>query len=149
MAKDTKAPTYLKKILKTYKGDNLMNVLNAIQDNEGFLSEATLRTVSKELDLPLARVYSTVSFYSFLKLESGGKKTVRVCNSPSCHLNGSTNLIKAVKKITGLDPGEHNKKFSFEITQCIGCCNEAPAVMIGGKLYGKVTEKKLKAMLKK
>ena len=128
---------------------NLLNILKKVQAIEGYLSEDTLTFISKELNLPLAKLYDAASFYSFFKFKKRGKQTIRVCNSPSCYLNGSTNILKIIEKLTSLRPGEYNENFSFELTSCIGCCDEAPVMMIEDKVFTKLNEKKIKELLKK
>lgn len=142
-------PDYLGKLLETYDGDNLVNLLNAIQEKEGYLPESVLKIVSEKIGMPLSRIYAAASFYAFFKLEKKGMRTILVCNSPSCYLNDSTNVIEVVKRITGLAPGEFDDEFCFEIAQCIGCCDEAPAMMIDGKVHGNLTEEKIIEVLGK
>ncbi|MBU0758255.1 MAG: NAD(P)H-dependent oxidoreductase subunit E [Nanoarchaeota archaeon] len=137
----------IKDILKGYHKSNLINILNCIQKKEGYISEEALTYVSKVTDLPLANIYSMASFYSFLKFEGKGVHTIRVCNSPSCYLNNSTDVIKSVEKLTGLKPGEHNDNFHFEVGSCIGCCDKAPAMMVDDDLYTELDEKKIKEIL--
>jgi len=139
--------SYIKRIVKSEQ--NLVNMLNKIQDKHGYISEHALKIVSKETGIPLARIYSTASFYSFLRFKKQGKRTIRLCNSPSCYLNNSTNILKIIKKLTKLNPGQSNAKFNFELTSCIGCCNKAPAMMLDNKVYGNLTEEKIKKLLKK
>jgi NADH-quinone oxidoreductase subunit E len=137
----------IKRIIKNES--NLLNILKKVQDTRGYLSEDTLSFISKELDIPLAKLYGAVSFYSFLKLKRGGKHTIRVCNSPSCYLNGSANVLKIVEEFTGLKAGECNDDFSFELTSCIGCCDEAPAMMVDDEIFTSLNEKEIKKILEK
>ena len=38
--------------------------------------------------------------------------------------------------------------FSLEKVACLGCCSLAPVVMIGDKIYAKLTSSKIKAIIK-
>jgi len=136
----------IRKIVASYKDQKsaLMNILSDIQKYYGFLSEELLRELSKETKIPLAKIYSAVSFYSFLFLEKKRKYIIRVCNSPSCYVNGSENIIKEIKKVI-----KKNKKFSLEKASCIGCCNKAPAMRINDKIYTSLTKEKIKTILKR
>ena len=40
-----------------------------------------------------------------------------------------------------------DKKFSLEIVSCIGCCDKAPAMIINNKVYGNLTEKKIREII--
>lgn len=136
----------LEEIIKSYDGDNLMNVLNLIQKEEGCLSEEIIKIVSEKLNIPLGILYSTVSFYSFLSFKKS-LHTIRICECLSCHLNDVEEMILAIEEITGLKPGESNDKFKIEITQCIGCCDRAPAMLLDDEIYDKLTKEKLKIIL--
>ncbi|MBU3942263.1 MAG: NAD(P)H-dependent oxidoreductase subunit E, partial [Nanoarchaeota archaeon] len=37
--------------------------------------------------------------------------------------------------------------FSLEIVSCIGCCDKAPAMIINNKVYGNLTEKKIREII--
>ncbi len=139
----------IKQIVHSYDKANLMNILNKIQDKNGFLSEEIVKYMARELGIPESKIYETASFYSFLGFEKKGRHTIRVCNSPSCYMNGSVNVIKTVENVTGLKVGEHNNIFNFEITQCIGCCDEAPAMLVDDVAYTRLDEKKIKDILEK
>ena len=109
-----------------------------------------IKKLSKKIGLPMIEIYSAATFYSMLSVEPKGKKVVRICNSPSCYLNGSLNILDETKKILGVDVGEttKDKKFTLEKTSCIGCCDKAPAIMINDELITDLTKDKLKELLK-
>jgi len=132
------------KIISRYKGEKgaLMNILSDIQKSKGFLSEETLKELSKEMNIPLAKLYSAATFYSFLPVEKQEKHVIRICNSPSCYLNGSEDIKKEIETMI---KGKDN--IHFEKTSCIGCCNEAPAMMVNNKVYTKLTKEKVKSII--
>lgn len=117
----------------------------------GYISEETLKKISKELDIPISRVYGVASFYALLHTEEPGKYVIEVCNSPSCHVNGSLKLIEFIEKELDVVLGQttHDKKYSLFDSSCIGCCDKAPAMLINGKPYTNLTEEKIKEILKK
>jgi len=129
---------------------NLLNILKGMQRKYGYLPEEEVRKLSKKIKVSVVDIYSAATFYSMLSVKKNGKKIVRVCNSPSCYLNGSLNLLEEAKKLLGIDVGEitKNGKFSLELSSCIGCCDKAPAVMINDELIIDVTKGKLKSLLK-
>ena len=126
----------------------LMNILEKIQRKDGYLSLDSLKRVSDELNIPLAQIYATASFYSFFTFKEGKKHVIRVCKTLTCELNGCRNIVEAITKETGLNPGESNDKFSFEVTECIGCCHSAPAMLLDDVAYGNLTEESVGEILK-
>lgn len=128
----------------------LLNMLNSIQRKYGYLPEKKIIGLSKEIKMPLVEIYSAATFYSMLSVEKKGKNIVRICNSPSCYLNDSLNILKEAKEILGIDVDQTTKngKFTLELASCIGCCDKAPAIMINEELIGDITKEKLKKLLK-
>ena len=135
---------------KVVKRDKLLNILKDIQRRYGHLPEKEIRKLSKDVGIPVVEIYSAATFYSMLSVKEKGKKVVRICNSPSCYLKGSLNLIEEAKKILGIEVNETTKdrKFTLELTSCIGCCDKSPAIMIDDQLITDVTKDKLKNLLK-
>ncbi len=119
------------------------------QKKHGYLSEEVLKKISKELNIPVSRVFGVATFYSFLHTEKVGKNIIHVCNSPSCHVNGSWDIIEFIEKELKVVLGQttHDKKFSLYESSCIGCCDEAPAMLLNGKPYTKLTKEKIKEIL--
>ena len=135
---------------KVKKRENLLNTLKDIQKKHRYLPEKKIRKLSKKLDIPVVDIYSVATFYSMFTTKKTGKKVIRICNSPSCYLNGSLNILEEAKRILKIDVGEttKNKKFSLELTSCIGCCDKAPAIMINEKLITNLTKNKLRKLLR-
>ncbi len=132
------------------KREKLLNELKDIQRKHGYLPEQKIKELSKKIGIPVVEIYSAATFYSMLSVEKKGKKVVRICNSPSCYLNGSLNVLKEAKKILRIDVDQTTKngKFTLEQTSCIGCCDKAPAIMINDELITDVTKAKLRKLLR-
>jgi NADH-quinone oxidoreductase subunit E len=129
----------------------LLNVLKDAQAKEGYLSEKAMKNISLKYDVPLARLYGIATFYMMLKTKPQGKYIIEFCSSPSCVLNDSITVEDALKKKLGIDSGEttKDKLFSLYRASCIGCCDQAPAMLINGKAYGKLTIKKINDFIDK
>lgn len=129
----------------------LLKLLEKEQEKKGWISEDSLKKISREAKIPISRVYATASFYSHLHLTKQGRNIIEICNSPSCYLNGSLDLIKFIEKWLGIKSGQtsRNGKFSLHICSCIGCCDKAPAMMVNKKVYGSLTKEKARKILKK
>ncbi len=89
---------------------------------------------------------------SALKIESTrpwGKIIINVCKNNSCFQKNS-GIIKSVEEKLGIKPGETTPdgKFSFELTNCIGACDKAPAMLINNDVHGDLTPEKISQILK-
>jgi NADH:ubiquinone oxidoreductase subunit E len=58
-------------------------------------------------------------------------------------------IIESVEKAIGIRPGETTPdgRFSFELTNCIGACDLAPAMLINDEVYGGLTPGRISEIL--
>ncbi|RLG13001.1 MAG: hypothetical protein DRN71_05520 [Candidatus Nanohalarchaeota archaeon] len=136
----------IRQIVGTYDGANLANILNNIQRINGFLSHKIVDYISFELKIPSSKIYETASFYSFFSFEKKGAHVIRVCDSMTCHMKGSS-VLETIKDVTGLGVGEYNDRFRVEVTSCIGCCDKAPAVLLDDVAYTELDDVKVRKIL--
>ena len=59
-------------------------------------------------------------------------------------------VMESVEKGIGIRPGETTSDgmFSFELTNCIGACDQAPAMLINDEVYGNLTPEKIYEILR-
>jgi NADH:ubiquinone oxidoreductase subunit E len=114
------------------------------------LSKTVMMEIAGKNGLPLNEVYAVSSFYAYLPVRPVGQNVIRVCEALPCDLKDAGAVIGYVKELLGIKPGESTAdgKFSLEVAGCIGACDEAPAMMINDKLYGKLTKDKIAVILK-
>jgi len=136
-------------IVRNRKDSLLLPMLEEIQAKFGYVSEANAHYLSKKTKIPFSKIYGVITFYEMLYTEPKGKYIIRICNSPSCYLNGSLNLIEFLESLLKIKSGEitKDKKFSLEIVSCLGCCDKAPAMTINDKVYDNLDEKKIKKII--
>ena len=143
----------VKKILQEYspENENLLNLLHELQDAhpENYLPGETLRQVADYFNTTLAYIYGVVSYYSMFSTKPRGRHIIRVCRSPICQMTGGSDVIESLKKILGAGPGERtaDRLFSVELSECLGICDVAPAMMIGDKPYGHLTESDIETII--
>jgi len=106
--------------------------------------------VAQSLNIPIGEVYGVATFYSFLSGKPLGRNVIRICQSLPCYLKNSQMLIKSVEDELGIKPGETTPdgKFSFQLTNCIGDCDKAPAMLINDDVHGNLTPGKISQILK-
>ncbi len=116
-----------------WKQSAVMPALTIVQEqNGGWLTRELMDDVAAYLDMPEISVYEVATFYGMYDLEPTAKHKVCVCNSISCLLCGSEELIEHVEKKYGVRPGETTKdgRFTFKEVECLGACRHAPAVLV-------------------
>ena len=138
-------------ICKEYKYDKgeLINVMHQTQNTFGYLPEDVQEIIAENLHTSLAQVYGVVSFYSFFTMTPKGKHPINICKGTACYVRGAENIINEFKNLLDINIGETTKdeKFSLSSLRCIGACGLAPVVLIGDKVYGRVTLDSVKDIL--
>ena len=129
--------------------DNLIPLLQAAQDEFGYLSEDTLKAISGALKLPASKIYGLSTFYNQFRFDPPGRFHIRVCQGTSCHMNEAGHLVREIWKIIGIRDGETSRDgmYSLEVLSCIGACGQSPVISVNGKFYEKVSRDKLKTIL--
>jgi formate dehydrogenase beta subunit len=110
--------------------DRLIEHLHVLQDAHGHLSLVMLRALAAYMNLPMAAVYETATFYAHFDVVHDDQApppdvTVRVCDSLSCQLAGAATLQAQLE--AGLDPDA----VRVVRAPCMGRCDTAPVVEVG------------------
>ena len=128
----------------------LLAVLEDEQRRSGYVSEDFLAALAQSLGLPIGEVYGVATFYSFLSTRPLGRHIIRICKSISCHLKNAEMIIAAVKKEIGIAPGETtaDNRFSFEATNCIGACDQGPAMLVDNDVHGHLNPERISEILR-
>ena len=130
--------------------ENLLALLEAEQEKSGYLSEESIAEVAQSLSIPISEVYGLATFYSFLSTKPLGRNVIRICKSIPCYLKNSQMIIETVENELGITPGEitPDGRFSFELANCIGACDKAPAMLINNDVHGDLSATKISEVLK-
>jgi len=130
--------------------EDLVGVLKEAQNKFGYVPEEIMAELAESLHIPINEVYGVASFYSFLSIKPLGRNVIRVCKSLPCYLKNCQIIIEAVEKELGIKPGETTAdgRFSFQLTNCIGLCDRAPAMMINNDAHVDLTPEKISQILK-
>jgi formate dehydrogenase subunit gamma len=127
----------------------LIEVLHAIQAALGYVPPGAVPLVADGLNLSRAEVHGVVSFYHYFRSTPPGAHTVSVCRAESCQAMGAESLAAHVRQRLGVDFHQTTPdgRFSLEPVYCLGNCACSPAVMIDGRLHGRVSPERLDALL--
>lgn len=141
-------------ILRRYRSgshDNLIPILQEVQGEEGFVPEEAIIKIGSFLGMSTTKIYGVATFYDQFRFVPFGKVHLRICNGTTCFINGSTPVINAVKEAFGTDPGQTTRdgRFSFELTACMGGCNEGPVLKVGDDYYSHLRTEDIPEMVRK
>ena len=88
------------------KKGSLIAVLHKAQEIFGYLPPEVQEFVAEKLNLPLAKVYGVVSFYSFFTMQPKGKHAISVCMGTACYVRGADKVLDEFKRLLSLGVGE-------------------------------------------
>ena len=136
--------TPVARIVSEYVHDyesNLIAILQQTQDEYGYLPKSVMKEITRLTDVPLARIFGVVTFYSQFTLTPRGKHAIKICNGTACHVRGVDEVKERVKKYLNVTEGETTADFQFtlETVACIGTCFLAPVMMVDDRYFGKLT----------
>ncbi len=125
--------------------DLLIENLHLIQDRFGHIPAAHLVALAREMKLAMTEVYEVATFYHHFDVIKEGEKaspalTVRVCDSLSCELSGSNELIKGLKQSLG-------DKVRVIPAPCVGRCEQAPVAVVGQNPVPQATVEKVRPLV--
>ena len=143
---------FIKGVCDSFNKDpqELINVLHACQEHFGYLPAEVQEVVSEGLEVPVAKIYGVVTFYSFFTMTPKGKHPISVCMGTACYVRGAEKVLDEFKKELHINVGESTKdnKFSLSSLRCVGACGLAPVVLVGDKTYGRVAPDDVRNILK-
>ncbi len=117
------------------KQSAVMAALTIAQDENGWLSTASMDFVAQYLEMPPIAVYEVASFYAMYDLKPVGKCKLAICTNLPCALQGATIAAEHLKKKLGVDFGETTADGAFTLTEaeCMGACGDAPVLLVNNK----------------
>ncbi|MGP9551460.1 NAD(P)H-dependent oxidoreductase subunit E [Halomonas sp. AOP42-D1-22] len=110
--------------------DLLIEHLHAIQDTRGHLLLADLRALAAYMNLPMAAVYETATFYAHFDVIHDDQLpppavTIRVCDSLTCQLAGAEALKAQLEANVDIE------QVRVLRAPCMGRCDTAPVAEVG------------------
>jgi NADH:ubiquinone oxidoreductase subunit E len=131
--------------------DFLIEILQDVQDVYSYLPREVLVEISKVLAIPLNQIYEVATYYRAFSLKPKGKHPIQVCLGTACHVRGAKLVFDSLVRELNIKEGEtsDDKQFSLDVARCLGCCGIAPVITVGKDVFGKVSQSKVPAILKK
>ncbi|MFP4106100.1 MAG: NADH-quinone oxidoreductase subunit NuoE [Phycisphaerae bacterium] len=127
----------------------LMPILQAVQRKYGTISDYAMQNVADLLDIHPVEVYGFVSFYSFLDQKPKGRFVIRLCQTITCDMAGKDRVAQQLKIDLGIDFGQttSDEMFTLEYANCLGMCDQGPAMLVNDQVFTKVTPEKVHDIL--
>ncbi len=141
----------INRICESFDNDpgELINVLHEAQHEFGYLPAEVQDVVAHNLKVSVAHVYGVVTFYTYFTTIPKGEFPISVCTGTACYVRGAEKVLEEFKKELNIKVGETTPdgKFSINCLRCVGACGLAPVVLVGERVYGRVSPDGVKNIL--
>jgi len=127
----------------------LLEILHDVQRALGCVPRPAVAIIAEALNLSRAEVHGVVTFYHFFRAAPPGARVLRLCRAEACQsVNGRALEQHAMQRL-GIKCGETTPdgRITLEAVYCLGLCACAPAAMLDGEVYGRVTPEWLDELL--
>jgi NADH-quinone oxidoreductase subunit E len=143
----------VKNIIGKYDSDKsfLVSILQDIQEQLHYLPREALDAVSRQLSIPISRIYEVATFYKAFSLLPRGKHQLSLCMGTACYVRGAGLISNNIERLLGIQAGETTPglEFSFDTVNCLGACALGPILVVDGEYNGNMTINKCNKILKK
>lgn len=129
------------------KPELLVQILATIVNRFGWIPDDTIRQLASELNLSRADVHGVVEYYHDFRTTEPGKHIVKICQAEACQAMGSEKLTRYAEKSLAMSLHDTENDITLEPVYCLGNCACSPAVMVNGKTFGRVDEKRFNAII--
>lgn len=138
-------------VLDRYSGgrDDLIPILQEVQSEESFLSESSIRQISRKLKVSENYIFGVATFYAQFRFTPPGEIQIHICMGTACHVRGGEQISSFLEHRLGISRGETTPDGKFELNQvaCLGCCALAPVVKIDDTIHSQMSVLKIRQVM--
>ena len=127
----------------------LMPMLHAVQETFGHVPEEIVPMLAETLNRSRAEIHGVVTFYHDFRHEPAGRHLLKICRAEACQAAGGDPLAAHAERKLGCKLGETTAdgRVTVEPIYCLGLCATAPSAMLDGRIVGRLTERRLDALI--
>jgi NADH:ubiquinone oxidoreductase subunit E len=128
---------------------SLIPILQHVKATYQGIDSDAMQHIAATLSVHPVEVYSVASFYAFLHPQNEGRFVFRLCRTLSCELQGKEAVAGELRAALGIDFDEASADggFSLEWANCMGMCDQGPALLVNDRVYTRLTVDKVRAIV--
>ena len=117
------------------KQSAVMACLAIVQQEQGYVSEASEAGIAEYLGMPQIAVHEVTTFYNMYNQHPVGKYKLAVCTNLPCQLRGGNEALHHLEKKLGIHMGETTADgmFTLQQSECLGACADSPVMLVNDR----------------
>ena len=117
------------------KQSAVMACLAIVQQEQGFISDASEAALAVYLDMPQIAVHEVTTFYNMYNQAPVGKYKLNVCTNLPCLLRDGGKALEYLEKKLGIAMGgtTADGMFTLQQCECLGACADAPVMLVNDR----------------
>ena len=135
--------------LTGFNRSSLIPILQEVKEKYRCIDSYALQLIADILEIHPVEVYAVATFYAFLHPEAEGRHIFRLCRTLSCEFSGKEQVARQLQADLGISFGETTAdgSFSLEWANCMGMCDQGPAMLVNDQVYTELTPDKIHAIV--
>ncbi len=127
----------------------LLPALHRLQEEHGYIPDHAIAQLAKIHNLSQADIIGVIGFYHDFRRTPPGRSQLLICRAESCQAMGADALAGHASQRLDIAFGETTRDgaYTLEAAYCLGNCACSPAMMVNGKLLGRVSAERLDTLL--
>jgi NADH-quinone oxidoreductase subunit E len=128
-----------------------IDALKIVQRHRGWVTDASVQGIAELLGMAPEDVDGIATFYNLIFRRPVGRHVILLCDSVSCWVMGCDAIRERLSEVLGIGLGEttRDNRFTLLPIVCLGCCDHAPAMMVGEELHTHLDRESIAAVLEK
>ena len=117
------------------KQSAVMACLAIVQQEQGFISDASEAALAVYLDMPQIAVHEVTTFYNMYNQQPVGTYKLNVCTNLPCLLRDGGKALEYLEKKLGIAMGgtTADGMFTLQQCECLGACADAPVMLVNDR----------------
>ena len=117
------------------KQSAVMACLAIVQQEQGYVSEASEAGIAEYLGMPQIAVHEVTTFYNMYNQQAVGKYKLNVCTNLPCLLRDGGKALEHLEHKLGISMGETSPygMFTLQQCECLGACADAPVMLVNDR----------------
>ena len=117
------------------KQSAVMACLAVVQQEHGFVTQASEKVVADYLGMPPIAVHEVTTFYNMYNQRPVGRFKFNVCTNLPCQLRDGQQALEHLCSRLGVSEGGTTTDglFTVQKSECLGACADAPVMLVNDR----------------